>query len=390
MSGFDVTMRSQQQVAQGQQFYDSQRYQMMAQTGQSIAQAPAMVQEMGLRRENMNLQQRSMGLQEQQAQAAMQELQMRKQDADMRLALQQQEFQSNAMKLQAMTAIDQADLMAEQVRGAKLQNDAIEFDMKNRQQQYDLNKENTVQNRIQNLLRAGGGVESYMDAGIEFDPNDSSKPFKPMDPDRLKEWRASRVKVQQSQQFSELKRYHDSLASQLSAAEEHSPEDVPGILEQMRLNSEEMKKYMGHGGGGTTTTKKDPKPMTPAQQQEQTKLDAYVAETVDMGRILWGPSQTMSSSNPNGIPPQPKISKERYTEVASWLFAQRDRLHKQATAAEKAGRKNMIVGSSPEETARLLMAYLQSPGEEETRAFLGALIGEGVLTQEEGERLFQR
>lgn len=101
MSGFDVMMRSQELASRSNQFYDAQRYESMRQTGDAVQQLGQFSAELG----------------------------MQQTEQAMRIASFEQEWQANQIKLQGMQALDQTALSREAVRGAKLQNDAMQMDM---------------------------------------------------------------------------------------------------------------------------------------------------------------------------------------------------------------------------------------------------------------------
>jgi hypothetical protein len=349
MSGFDVTMRSQQQVQQGQQFYDSQRYQMMGQTGQAIAQAPAMLQEIALRQ----------------------------QDADMRLALQQQEFQSNAMKLQAMTAIDQADLMREQVRGAKLQNDAIEFDMSTRREQMGMQREQMFDVRFERLVNAIGGGRGAAASGLKVDPD--GKRLIPM----TAEERAAAAKDTGSTEFNARRNYLQQ--AYRMANDQQDDEEMARIYEEIKSL-----------GGSPVPRAPKAKPQTPAQQQAQTAQQSQVAEITNLLRPLStytdAPAdQVMQTQGWRGSQtPTNRVQPQTVDSIVSFVVANQDELHQQAMSSARAGRKNMKVGETPAETARIYLLELLNSQSEWRKLMVNDLQLNGVITPEEAQAILLR
>lgn len=344
MSGFDVTMRSQQQVNQSQQFYDSQRYQMMGQMGQTIGQAPAMLQEIAVRQ----------------------------QDADMRLALQQQEFQSNAMKLQAMTAIDQADLMREQVRGAKLQNDAMEFDMRQRQEQMGMQKEQMHSVRVERMVQALGGGRGMLAAGVKFDPQTQS--FGVMTDEEKK----AAAKDVGATEFNSRRNYLLQLYKM--ALDQGNDEEAARVYEEYRAL-----------GGVQPAAPRQPK-ATPAQQQQIAAQQAQVADIVDVLGPLSRPQSTMVSpgGNPVGRPAGGFLERGRVESIVSFVVANQDELHRQAMQTARAGRKNMKVGETPAETAKLYLLELLNSGSQWQKLMIDDLLRNGVISPEEAQTILSR
>lgn len=180
MSGFDVQMRSQQMVNQSQQFYDSQRYASMDQMGRSLMQGPGIVQE----------------------------IMHRQQDAKMRLSLQEQEFQQNNIKLQAMMAIDQADLSRENLRSLKLQNDAMQQDIQLRNRDSQLKEQQLSQNSAAEMLRAAGGLPGLVESGMTFDF--STKSFRALNEDERKQFTRQTYDAQNRLNEAEKRRAFES------------------------------------------------------------------------------------------------------------------------------------------------------------------------------------
>jgi hypothetical protein len=349
MSGFDVTMRSQQQVQQGQQFYDSQRYQMMGQTGQAIAQVPAMVQELTLR----------------------------KQQADMQLAMQQQEFQSNAMKLQAMSAIDQADLMAEQVRGAKLQNDAIEFDMQTRREQMGMQREQMFDVRFERLVQSIGGGRGAAASGLKIDPD--GKRLVPM----TAEERAAAAKDTGSTEFNSQRNY---LSQQYRMLRDAGRDDeAEAVLDE----------YNALGGTSAPRAPK-PKPLTPAQQQAQTAQQAQVDEIATLLSPLANyadapADQVMQTQGWRGSQtPTNRVQPQTVKSIVSFVIANQDELHQQAVSANRAGRKNMKVGETPADTARTYLLELLNSQSKWREMMVNDLLMNNVITNEEAQAILLR
>lgn len=237
MSGFDVQMRSQQMVNQSQQFYDAQRYESMQQMGQSLMQGPGIVQDMMLRQ----------------------------QDAKMRLALQQQEFQGNALKLQAMMAIDQADVSREQARAAKLQNDAMELDMRMRmqasQQQEALGKKQS----FADILRAAGGVRGAAAAGIGV--NLEKGEFEPMDAEQM---RAVQAQFQGDDERLQAAEDRRRMEFEYKALMEQGDIDQAGAV---------LRKYRGDTGSPAPSPRSQPA-AAPMSDEKMRTLTAKIGKVL--------------------------------------------------------------------------------------------------------------
>lgn len=332
MSGFDVTMRSQQMANQSQQFYDSQRYQSMAQTGQAIAQAPAMLQE----------------------------IQIRQQDADMRLALQQQEFQGNAMKLQAMQAIDQADMSREQVRSAKLQNDAIEFDMRSKQQQLGMQQEQMYEARTANLVRAFGGGSGLARMGLKWNPQSGG-----IEKMSATEW----ADATKSASLSEKREERLQLQREFSMYNESGDEEgKQSVLERLR----EME--------GRPAVPRQPQQPSITPEQQRTNDD----QVRQLTAMLMPLGQGGSPYSP------PTIGVDRFEAIAKFMVARKDELHQKASSVQKGDRKNMMVGKDADETVRMYLSELRNPNSPWRAGLLTSLVRGGVITPEEAQKLMDR
>lgn len=161
MTGFDNIMRSQQHVAQNNAFYDSQRYRAMEGTGQAAAEAMRFSAELGMQRT----------------------------EQAMRLADHEQQFQSNALKLQAMSQIDQADLMREQVVAAKLANEAVRQQIAQRERALGYEQSMQAKSTFADVVRAIGTDEL---AALGLKPNPSSLSFDEMGEDDQKAYQERR------------------------------------------------------------------------------------------------------------------------------------------------------------------------------------------------------
>lgn len=113
MSGFDNLMRTDEHIANVRMGYDAQRYASDRQTAQTIGQLPGQMQQIGMNEQAM----------------AMQEKQV---DADLRLQEVEIESQMQRQKMAMMLEMDTVDMSRQQLRALKLQNDAVEFDYKER------------------------------------------------------------------------------------------------------------------------------------------------------------------------------------------------------------------------------------------------------------------
>lgn len=145
--------RAVQQGAQSQQFYDSQRY-------QSDQNAVNTLGRVGSQFVDTQRDQAMLQMEEQKMQR---ELSMQEADANMRLAIQQQEQQQNALKLQMMTALDQAKMGRLQAKQMELQTDAMEFDLEQKRKAAQQDEDTRM--RFQKMLDAGGGMDDFLRAG---------------------------------------------------------------------------------------------------------------------------------------------------------------------------------------------------------------------------------
>lgn len=147
MSGFDVQMRSDAMVQQNRQFYDEQGFQAQRDMVHGLRQSAGMAVE---------------GIQ------MAQEMAMRQADADMRLQLQQQEFQTNAFKLQQMALIDQTDMTRLQVETQREQLKAMQ--MENERAKKLLEDDDSIYQehmlRSSTVISRMGGPERAAAAGV--------------------------------------------------------------------------------------------------------------------------------------------------------------------------------------------------------------------------------
>lgn len=338
MSGFDVTMRSQQQVQQGQQFYDSQRYQMMGQTGQAIAQAPAMLQEISLRQ----------------------------QDADMRLALQQQEFQSNAMKLQAMTAIDQADLMREQVRGAKLQNDAIEFDMSTRREQMGMQREQMFDVRFERLVNAIGGGRGAAASGLKVDPD--GKRLIPMTDTEKKAMASDTSGQERQQEWLNLSREMTAAKAMIEdgSDEEGGQQRLRDIAARMAEISTARRTAPPPARPGTRTP---PAPVDPVGAERTRRLSMPSAPHSIVGNLAEGGDPSMFGGF------QPAVAES----TSNWMTQNKQSIHDyMRKVKDPEGRT--YAGDNPDATIDRLIDELRDAGSPFRMNILQMLVSNGVIT----------
>jgi hypothetical protein len=323
MSGFDVQMRSQQMVNQSQQFYDAQRYQSMQQMGQSLMQAPGMIQD----------------------------IMIRQQDAKMRLAQQQQEFQGNALKLQAMMAIDQADVSREQARSAKLQNDAMEQDMMLRRRQLDLQEQSSQREGAAAMLRAAGGLPGLQEAGIDYDFRTGA--FSEMDEKRrLEVSTGSRQNQQRLEQAEERRRMEFEYKALM---EQGSVDEANAILRQ----------YRGETASPTPAPRSQPAaasaPMSPERMDRLTaKIDAALTTKGDI----------LSGLNPAAAP-----------HIASWMSQNSQMLleQKKRIAKAKGWSQSAIDAITGEQAVNTFVTLLGQHGSQEQRAFIQFLNQAGAF-----------
>lgn len=133
MSSFsDITLRSQEQVAQGQQYYAG-----LAQRSQEgmVAGLRQSAQDITSQRQFQQQMMQRQAEQQTAVQQFEQQFAMQKADADMRLQMHQQEMALNAVKLQHMQAIDATDLSRINVQTAQANLDMRQLDVKKAKKQ---------------------------------------------------------------------------------------------------------------------------------------------------------------------------------------------------------------------------------------------------------------
>ena len=164
----DITFRSQQQVEGARQFQDQRRDSAMQGIGNTV-------QGLGQQIQATQRYEQEFAFQQQQAER---EFAMQSADANMRLALQQQEMQFNQQKLQQMAQIDMVDMSREQLRSAKLQNQATELELKRQQKMFDTMGEDRTAKTFAEINKTMSALE-WNELGFEPDP--TSMTFKPVD-----------------------------------------------------------------------------------------------------------------------------------------------------------------------------------------------------------------
>lgn len=153
----DITFRSQQMVEGARQFQDQRRDQANANIGNTV-------QNLGNQLVDMQRYDREFAVRQQAMQS---ELAMQQADAGMRLALQQQELQSNQYKLQQMAAIDAVDMSREQLRSMKLENDAREYSLEQQKKMAEPELDIRMQEAKARFISALGGARGAISFGID-------------------------------------------------------------------------------------------------------------------------------------------------------------------------------------------------------------------------------
>jgi hypothetical protein len=327
MSGFDGMIRSQQVVAQNTQFYDAQRYASMDRMGQTAMQIPGMVQE----------------------------LMHRKQDADMRLALQQQEYQSNAMKLEAMAAIDQADLMREQVRSAKLQNDAIEFDMQHKRDMLGQRQAESAEAFFGQFVRDLGGAYGAARAGLKIDIE--NRRVIPMTDEEFKSYQ----KQERAQSdITERRERRIQLAQMIKLAEEQ------GDYETKESLYEELRELVGG-----EQRQPRPQPPSPEQTAQREAIETRAREIA--ARIV------PKKGSPPWVISEANLSEGDAYRVGQYFAEIKDKLHEHIRT-RKPERTRKWLGETPDKTVDNIVNALIGFNQEDRNTVIQLLIDNGILT----------
>ena len=200
-----------------------------------------------------------------------------------------------------------------------------------------------------------------------------------------------------SQRFSELKRRHDMLRSSLKAADDFgTAEEAKQIWQQIKENEAEMAQLMaaGSGEGG------EPRPYTPpATPAKALPLEAkkYVDEFTKMLAPLAqerpkaiGNQSSLVPWQGDGQGPGIAIAKESVDKIVLYMVEHQDEFHEMAEGVTKDGRRNMKVGATPSDTVRLYLMELMDSGSAWRRPFIQNLVENGVISQEDAQKLLNR
>lgn len=365
MSGFDGMARSQAQASQATQHYDDQRFESMRQTGQSVMQL---------------------------GQFAVEVQQLATEQA-MRVQEHEINMQQSMAKLQSMNMMNESDMLRQQVRGMKLQNDAMEFENQHRAEMYDSSKKMDAATKYRSI--AGTiGVDRLIDMGLDPDPakwNSATMEFPKLDPAKQEEALKNRERGRYGYGLNEnveAKRFQNewlaaskALQQALSSDTPPPPEVLDTLYEAEEVTRKNWMESRGITGGGSSRSRNQPKAEKPSPEVQKIANILSPSATIEGGQykpqsVMLGPG----GERPDVLPPQ---SAQR---VASFVWQNRERIHKELTSKAKSGRA--WPGSDPASTAELVAKILKSKEASPSKiGIIRMLIAAGMLDQQEAEAL---
>lgn len=356
----DITFRSQQQVEGAQQFQDQRRDGAM----QGIGNA---VQGLGQQIQATQRYEQEFAFQQQQAER---EFAMQNADANMRLALQQQEMQFNQQKLQQMAQIDMVDMSREQLRSAKLQNQATEMELKRQQKLFDTMGEDRTAKTFAEINKTMSALE-WNELGFEPDP--TSMTFKPVD-EKTQASRRESLKRQSSSRDpdAQMQQTLNGLYNAIEKADLDGDDQTADFLRQR------VQQLTG-GGGQPQAQRQQSARVAPADQSLVDEVASIVSPAASSNEIVGQLAQGGGmDSFKQGVPPE--VSKS----VSQWLVANRSAIHQRLAGAKSSSGRTWL-GENPEATVRRLANTLRNPGDPNRIAVLNMLLAAGAITREQAE-----
>jgi len=359
----DITFRSQQQVEGARQFQDQRRDSAM----QGIGNA---VQGLGQQIQATQRYEQEFAFQQQQAER---EFAMQSADANMKLILQQQEMQFNQQKLQQMAQIDMVDMSREQLRSAKLQNEATELELKRQQKLFDTMGEDRTAKTFAEVNKVLSLAELNE---LGFEPDPIGMTWNKMDlstKEGLEKQSSRREALKRASGVSQNTQTQRDLNGFYNARDKA---EEAGDMATVAFLDERIQQLTG---GQPQAQRQQPARVAPADQSLVDEVASIVSPAASSGEIVGQLAQGGGmDSFKQGVPPE--VSKS----VSQWLVANRSAIHQRLAGAKSSNGRTWL-GENPEATVRRLANTLRSPGDPNRIAVLNMLLAAGAITREQAE-----
>lgn len=164
MSGFDNQFRTDQHIAQQNQFYDSQRYNSDARMGQAINNLPGQMQQIMVQKQNM------------QHQALQDELIKSKISSDLRMQEVAIQMQTNESKIAQMRSIDELDMSRIGVESARLGLEEARLRINEAKKRME-DAPDAATKMATTMWGIGGGAAFWNRQGLTLDPSGKMRPM---------------------------------------------------------------------------------------------------------------------------------------------------------------------------------------------------------------------
>lgn len=358
----DITLRSQSFVESARQGQDQRRDQANANIGNTI-------QGFGNQLVDMHRYEREFALKQQ---AMQQELAMQRADADMRLALQQQEMQSNQYKLQQMAQIDAVDAGRMQLDSMKLDYEMRKYEFEERKKAAGPELEAKLQEVRARTLAALGGARGAVTFG--YDPLTLRKMSESERDEALK--RVDQVYGSDGVDgLTATRRDLTPIMSALSKAREDLTEESdPQARESLKRNIAKLQSMADElsggapAGGGQAT--QQPKKASP-------EMKSKVLTSLKSGRIQRSGGGTQDLM-------QMGLDDAVAEKISTYLEANKAAIGAEVRGGQAKGREGAM---SDDDAVGLILQALSRRGAPEFQGAIQHLMQLGVLTQYEASAL---